>query len=480
MSVLMTYVWHITLFGGFVALSGHAKKKLSPSRKSSPSRSLVEEKPLVYRSCCARGISLDDTDNPEDNRSHAIRVFFRDYVAVFLSMPKVKGLTTVYFVVYMSIAIYGWTVIGDGMELSKIVRYDSFTVPFDAFQKKYFKSFGYRPMIIFTGNITYNDPATEKAILNLIDKAENHILIGDPLFSDCWLRKWSEFMNKNDRYLKLNNSDEKTFIRNLKEYFLAGESNNFRLDVVFNDDNSSNVASRCIVQAVNVLNDFNDKKLMEDLRRFADESAFNVTIFHNYMVFLDHLTLIRTKCLITASCAAVIMVVIAFIFIPNPFCSLWVGLSVGSIETGVIGYMGLWGVNFDVMSMIQLIMCIGFSVDFTAHICYAYLSSQGDILEKRLRESLDCLGLPIMQTALSTFLGVLILMLVPSYLFVTFFKTVFMVTFFGTLHGIYFVPVFLSLVDKKSFRSYKGKNFDVGEEIAMRNSTPVVSSSHLD
>lgn len=56
---------------------------------------------------------------------------------------------------------------------------------------------------------------------------------------------------------------------------------------------------------------------------------------------------------------AAIMMVVSFIFIPNILCSLWVALSIVSIEAGVVGYMALWGVNLDSISMINLIMCIG-------------------------------------------------------------------------------------------------------------------------
>lgn len=91
------------------------------------------------------------------------------------------------------------------------------------------------------------------------------------------------------------------------------------------------------------------------------------------------------------------MMVISFLFIPNIQCSIWVAFSIISIETGVIGYMALWGVNLDSISMINLIMCIGFSVDFTAHICYAYMSSQKKHPDDRVRECLYALGLPIFQ-----------------------------------------------------------------------------------
>ncbi|KAA0183388.1 hypothetical protein HAZT_HAZT002791 [Hyalella azteca] len=196
--------------------------------------------------------------------------------------------------------------------------------------------------------------------------------------------------------------------------------------VLIVEDNSRIVASRCLVQSVNVMNAINDLRLMQDLRQWADESKFNVTVYHPAFIYSDHLTIVRSTILKAIAYAALTMVLICVIFIPNPISSLCVGVAIVSIETGVIGYMSLWGVNFDVVSMIQLIMCIGFSVDFTAHISYSYLAAKVDTPEERVQECMTSLGLPVMQGALSTLIGILPLMLIPSYMFTTFFKTVFL------------------------------------------------------
>lgn len=109
--------------------------------------------------------------------------------------------------------------------------------------------------------------------------------------------------------------------------------------------------------------------------------------------------------------------VVSLVFIPNLLCSLWVAFSIVSIEVGVVGFMSLWGVNLDAISMINLIMCIGFSVDFSAHISYvrfnlitirlpfidyfsklkAYMSSKATTPAERVKACLYSLGLPILQ-----------------------------------------------------------------------------------
>ena len=158
------------------------------------------------------------------------------------------------------------------------------------------------------------------------------------------------------------------------------------------------------------------------------------------------------------SVAVVVMMLIALVFIPSPVCSLWVAFSIVSIELGVLGFMTLWGVSLDSISMINLIMCIGFSVDFSAHISYHYLAEGGKTPNERIRGSLYALGIPIMQGAGSTILGVFGLAFAPSYLFVTFFKMIFLVITLGILHGLVLLPVLLSFFGPGSCKSSSSKS----------------------
>lgn len=190
--------------------------------------------------------------------------------------------------------------------------------------------------------------------------------------------------------------------------------------------------------------------MVRDLRAICKSAPINVTIFHPYFVFFDQFELVRPTSIQCMVIGAIIMCVISFIFIPNILCSIWITFSIISIEVGVVGYMSLWDVNLDSISMINLIMCIGFSIDFTAHICYVYMSSKCKLPKDRVREALYSLGLPIVQGSVSTILGVVALLLAQSYIFLVFFKMVFLVIFFGAMHGLFLLPVMLSLFGPNS------------------------------
>ncbi|CAL4066460.1 unnamed protein product [Meganyctiphanes norvegica] len=458
-AVLLTYLWHITFFGGCMALAGYAEQNNKHGVTGHAVKSLSEAEQDgstgCYKAFCSGGISPADPYNPNDNKDHVLMAFFRDYVARFLNIPAIKALVIMVFLMYLLVACWGCTMVKEGLERRRLSRYDSYSVTFYDMEDKYFREYPYRVQVVLTGDIEYSDKENQDDLMEVLQKLENSTFIAGPLYTESWLRAWLGFLDRNSEYLDLNITNEEEFIFNLRDYYLTGPNNPFIQDVTFNEDYTKIVASRFIIQTHQVMDANDDKDMMEELRQIARDSKFDVTVFNPFFIYFDQYVLVRTTSIQAVCLAAGIMMIVSLVFIPNPLCSLWVAFSIISIEIGVVGYMTLWGVNLDSISMINLIMCIGFSVDFSAHISYAYLAAKVDTPDERVRECLYALGLPILQGGLSTILGITALIMAPSYIFITFFKTVFLVIFFGAMHGIFLLPVLLSLLGPGSCSSKK-------------------------
>lgn len=298
--------------------------------------------------------------------------------------------------------------------------------------------------VIVSGNYNYSDPLIQEQMENLTSTLESTSYISSPIYTESWLRSFLSYVNDNQDYLNISISTEANFISALKELWLSSTST-FALDVKFNESNDHIIASRFLIQAVNVSGTTQETNMLRELRRICNESPLNASVFHPYFIFFDQFELVVPTSIQCMIYGALIMMLISFIFIPNILCCLWVAFCIVSIELGVAGYMAMWDVNLDSISMINLIMCIGFSVDFTAHICYAYMSSKKKRPEDRVKDCLYSLGLPIVQGAASTILGLVALLLAGTYIFLVFFKMVFLVIFIGAMHGLFLLPVLLSI-----------------------------------
>lgn len=457
-AVCFTFLWHVTFFSACVAIAGYAERnnlhsvvcvKVNPVSKS-------EQRSWLYRKFCTGGVDPNDPDNPVDNKEHCLMAYFRDHVAPTLNLWPIKVLVVVVFLAYVAGACYGITVIEEGLERRKLSRSDSYSVEFYDREDFYFREFPYRIQVIISGEMNYSDPVVQAQVENLTRTFENTTYISSPLYTESWLRSFVGYIHRNQDYLNVTIDTEEEFIKTLKELWLF-KPNPFSLDVKFNEDGTRIIASRLLIQAVNISDTNGEKEMVRALRNICHQSSLNVSVFHPYFVFFDQFELVRPTSIQCMVIGALVMMVVCFIFIPNILCCVWVALSIISIEAGVAGYMALWSVNLDSISMINLIMCIGFSVDFTAHICYAYMSSTAATPEERVKESLYALGLPIVQGATSTILAVVSLVLAGSYIFLVFFKMVFLVVFFGAMHGLFLLPVLLSMFGPGSCTAPKKK-----------------------
>ncbi|XP_074600748.1 patched domain-containing protein [Brevipalpus obovatus] len=452
-AVLSTYVYHITFFGGCMAFFGRAEKNNLHGLTCMPvmPKSMSHDKSFMFRLLCTGGRNEMDPDNKEDNEEHMMMLFFRDTLAKSLNKTSVKILVILIFLVYLGIGIYGCTQVKEGLDRRKLSRDDSYSVRYYDYEDRFFREYPYRVQVVVNDTLNYADPEDQGKVESMLQKFESSEYVANRSMTESWLRAYLEFLKQEDSFLflqALNISDKEDFYRGLRDVFLKFPMTEaFRHDIVFNEDGTEIIASRYVIQTHNIEDANMEKEMLISLRRIANEMDLNVTIFHQLFIFFDQFILVRDISLQTITVAAIVMMVISLLFIPSPSCAIWVAFSIISIEVGVIGYMTLWNVNLDSISMINLIMCIGFSVDFSAHISYAYISCEETTAADRVSSALYSLGLPIFQGSVSTILGIIALAFAPSYVFLVFFKTVFLVMLFGATHGVLLLPVLLSITD---------------------------------
>ncbi|XP_033636690.1 protein patched homolog 1-like isoform X1 [Asterias rubens] len=134
------------------------------------------------------------------------------------------------------------------------------------------------------------------------------------------------------------------------------------------------------------------------------------------------------------------------VMLANPWAALILVSVLGMITTELFGFMGLIGVKLSAIPAVTLIISVGIGVEFTLHTCYAYLTAIGD-RNKRVTMALEHTFSPVVDGALSTLLGVVMLAgsefdFIVSYFFYVFSALIVI----GMLNGLVLLPVILSLI----------------------------------
>lgn len=152
----------------------------------------------------------------------------------------------------------------------------------------------------------------------------------------------------------------------------------------------------------------------------------------NYMmVFYESDLHITTSVVSSMTTAMISMLVVALILIPEIVSGLLVIFVMSLIDIAVMGFMYYWDVSvarsslshidlqvkLHMISMITLVISIGFSIDYSAHICHTFTHCLGRTRNLRAVECVVLMGTPVFHGAASTIAGILILGNSQSFIF---------------------------------------------------------------
>ncbi|XP_074544714.1 patched domain-containing protein 3 [Halichoeres trimaculatus] len=429
-SICFCYLYSITFLGACMALNGLREAenkhwftcaKISEDSSSQNSR--------VFSVCCVGG-SYNRFLEKEETESMSL--FFERFYGPFLTHKMIKVCAFVIYVLYLTASIYGCFSLKQGLDTKNLALDDSYVINYYNDKRQHFSEYSCNVMVAVKQPFKYWDEEGLRHLCKCISNFEGLNFVNSTY---AWFLSFKQYTDAT----KLNISSQETFQTHL-HHFLALNSK-FKQDINMTADDEIQ-ASRFFIQT---LNKTPMTDLMIGLRRAAEDCTVDLLVYHPAFIYYDQYTIIKDNTIQTILIAVIVMLVISLLLIPNPLCSVWVAFAICSVIVGVTGFMALWGVNLDSISMINLVMCIGFSVDFSAHISYSLVSSPKSDVNEKAKEALAHLGYPILQGALSTILGVVVLSVSGSYIFRTFFKIVFLVITFGLLHGLVFIPVFLTL-----------------------------------
>jgi predicted RND superfamily exporter protein len=445
LAVIFDYILQITFFAACMAYDARREdaNRHGLTLQVVLPKALSDDKGYAYRLLCSGGVKHEGKIVAKQEEHLASKIIHQYYGPLLVRKP-VKMAVIVLFLAYLAVSLYGCTQVKEGLEFYKLARDDSDTHLFFRRDGEFFSEYGPRVMFMKTKTADYSDKAVQTELDNAILEATGSRYVGTAFSHKVtwWLHDYRSYLNRTRGSADV---DDSTFMSVLRGEFLqAPRYRRYNLDVRFDQEGKTITASRFLVQT----NNLTDANLQRDMMtRFRDiANDHGLAAYHPTFIIYDQYAAVLPNTLQNIGLALVAMLIVATVIIPHPVCAPLIILAIVSIDVGVVGLMQFWEVHLDSISMINLILCIGFSVDFCAHIVYAFIVSEFKTRDDRTVDALHQLGYPIIQGAISTILGTVPLAFSDTYIFRAFFKTLFLVISLGFLHGMVILPVFMSVI----------------------------------
>ncbi|CAD7971283.1 unnamed protein product [Amoebophrya sp. A120] len=143
-------------------------------------------------------------------------------------------------------------------------------------------------------------------------------------------------------------------------------------------------------------------------------------------------------------CSGVILAII-LCMIPSFRANIPVIISVLSTILNVVGFYYWLGEPINGVISIYTVICIGLSVDYSAHIGHMFRHSVESTGNKKAIDAVNRIGISVLNALLSTLLAVIVLAFSASYVFSVFFKVLVLVVLFGFINSLIILPVLLSV-----------------------------------
>uniref|UniRef100_A0A914Q2N9 SSD domain-containing protein n=1 Tax=Panagrolaimus davidi TaxID=227884 RepID=A0A914Q2N9_9BILA len=433
----------------------------------------------------------DDSDHhlkSHHGRETFVNWFFREFYGPYLLKTNTKVMVLVLYLIYAFIALFGCSQIKEGLNPKNLVRESFYLNNFYVLIDETFWQEGLQMQVVVNNPPDLYDPNGRESFNKMREEFEDTQFTMKKNATMIWLDAFETKIieDESNFNISLPKTSEEWYER-VKEWLItAGGRRLWELDMVWDKHNESSNHLKAFRFQVGLKNyrtptdHTNSCKLMRQIASKFPE--LNITTFHEYYPFADQYLELKPALFRNIFLAVFCMMVVSILMIPNLFAAFTIIAAIISIDVGVLGYMALWGVNLESVSMITVIMSIGFSVDLSAHIAYAYVKSEGCSKTKAIA-ALETLGWPVFLGAFTTLVGITVLTFVDAYIIQIFFKTIFLVIGFSLIHGMVFLPVLLTIMlpnaNIRKEKHFPHRNEKAEEmQFAARKLTPKLSVIH--
>nr|XP_022329809.1 patched domain-containing protein 3-like isoform X2 [Crassostrea virginica]XP_022329811.1 patched domain-containing protein 3-like isoform X2 [Crassostrea virginica] len=333
---------------------------------------------------------------------------------------------------YICSSIYGAINLEQGLSLYNLVSEDSYFHRFSLWDEQFFRTEQVIALCI-KEKYNYSSTSTQDKINSILSKAKT-LENMDQTFEINWLTAYKSS-------LLYDISSEQIFIDGLRKFIRNRPE--FDNDIIFTEDFSQISSSKVYLKSKDIKSTNIQGALMLSLREYSKLAEISCFFYAPAFIFYEQYVQIWPSTWQTVGAALGVMIVITIIFMPYPLMVIVVSLTLVNILLGIFGFMYYWDLTLSSITMIHLVMSVGFSVDFSVHICHAFLSVRSEDVKNALPKAFDIVGGPVLNAAFSSLLGIAMLGFTKSYIFQSFGKVMFLVIGFGLFHAAFVLPLVL-------------------------------------
>ncbi|XP_036381084.1 patched domain-containing protein 1-like [Megalops cyprinoides] len=472
-SVLFNYLYVLTFYGSSLVFSGYLENNYQHSLfcKKVPKPEVMQQKPAWYRFLMHTQFNEEASElgDLRAYESHLLVVFMKRHYCDWITNTYVKPFVVLFYLVYVSFALMGYLQVSEGSDLSNVVATETSTIAYTRAQQKYFSS--YSPVIGFYiyESIEYWNASVQEDVLEYTKGFERI----------SWFESYLNYL----RSLNMSTSlPRRNFTEHLRSGFLKQpQFLHFSDDIIFGrlvDGEVDVVASRMFLVAKTTENKREEMYILLDtLRKLSLTSRIKFIIFNPSFVYMDRYASSVGAPLKNSCIAALFLLFFSAFLVADSLVNVWLTVTAASVEFGVIGFMTLWRVELDCVSVLCLIYGVNHAIDSCAPLVSTFALGRDSTRTRWVKLALERHGVPVLQSFLCYGAALLPLAAVPSNLTATLFRCLFLTALITLFHCLAILPILLTFLPPSKKKRKEKKAAETREEIEcveMADSTRVV------
>lgn len=311
--------------------------------------------------------------------------------ASFIVKTPTKQIIIMVAVSLFALGMYGTFNIDQRFDQHVVAKDDSYFKDFIRTSEEYYKQSVEVSIVVIGEHVEYNSSKTQQELMKLqkIAFSNEFYIVNASLFWLPVFKHWAHMNRQKDT--------GPDFYKAIKQFVSSKMGQMFKQDIVFNKEDTKIVASRMLVYTISTTDSLKLRDAMLTLREDIDtKSRLPSFPIAKQFISFEQYALTAKETIRNLLVAAIAILAVSSVYLVHPIVILFVFLSFASLVIELFGLMYIWDVSLNGISMLGLVMAIGYSVDYSAHVAHAFVVSDAHGNDGRIIRSLSTVGISVL------------------------------------------------------------------------------------